>query len=523
MEVSPVAPVAPKPLPEDREGRKEIPEGEGTELGPEGGSRSEQGTVVDGGEVTGDMEKSKEVIWVEWEENDPEDPYNFTARKKWTITCVCCLLTAITALTSTSFPMGNASMEADLHTSREMAALGLSGFPLGFAIAPMVLAPLAEELGRYTMYAISTFIYLIFFIPTALAENIATVIVSRIICGLAASCGSTIVGGTLADLFRASDRGPAMALFGLSTFSGTGLGPVMMGYVAQNLGWRYIQYIQTTNANTRSSGPVILKRRAAKLRKTTGDSRYQCRDAVARAGIVAVLKVSLGRPLQLLFTEPIVASISLWIGFCWGVLYLTLEAVSLVMEEVYGFNIGQCGLVFFSVIVGASIGHVTNRYQEKLYQKRVAKQGPEARLYAALVGAVLFPSGLFIFAFSQGRGHWMGPICGLVIIFASIFTIYVGVFNYLADVYTLYASSALSGQSLSRNVAGFAFPLFTFQMYDRLGFQWASFLSGCLGLALAPVPYILMAYGPRIRAASKFARGLEKIELKEEDAGSDTV
>ena len=81
-----------------------------------------------------------------------------------------------------------------------------------------------------------------------------------------------------------------------------------------------------------------------------------------------------------------------------------------------------------------------------------------------------------------------------------------------ADAYTLYASSALSGQSLCRNLAGTAFPLFTTQMYSRLGYQWASFLAACLGFALSVVPFILFAYGPQIRARSRFAKMLEEMK-----------
>lgn len=91
---------------------------------------------------------------------------------------------------------------------------------------------------------------------------------------------------------------------------------------------------------------------------------------------------------------------------------------------------------------------------------------------------------------------------------------YLAVFNYLADVYSVYASSALSGQSMCRNLAGTAFPLFTTQMYSRLGFQWASFLAGMLGLVIAIVPFLLFAYGPQIRARSRFAKTLAEMEGK---------
>ena len=50
------------------------------------------------------------------------------------------------------------------------------------------------------------------------------------------------MGGTVADLFEASTRGPAMSLFSLCAFAGTGLGPATMGWVELNphLGWRWI-------------------------------------------------------------------------------------------------------------------------------------------------------------------------------------------------------------------------------------------------------------------------------------------
>ncbi len=72
----------------------------------------------------------------------------------------------------------------------------------------------------------------------------------------------------------------------------------------------------------------------------------------------------------------------------------------------------------------------------------------------------------------------------------SSFTIYLAVFTYLADCYGPFASSALAGQSLSRNLFGMAFPLFTAQMYDKLTYHWANTLFAFLALGMAPVPFV---------------------------------
>ncbi|GAA5877188.1 hypothetical protein JCM16303_006193 [Sporobolomyces ruberrimus] len=478
--------------------------------------------------VEGQREKEpvrgNEVVWVEWDgPDDRENPFNWSDRKKWTTCLLCCFFTFLVAYCGTAFGQGSESMIRDLNCSQELATLGLSIFPLGFGLGPLFTAPLSEAFGRYPLYVVSAILYLVFFLPIALAPNIEAVIICRFIQGIAASTGSTLVGGTVSDLFDSHNRGLGMAVFSICAFAGTGLGPAVSGYIEFKKGWRWIEWVQMMEAGvlaiaiiffTRETrGSVILSKRAKKLRKETGDERYQCRSDAERASLAVLLKVSMTRPLYLLGTESIVFFFSLWAGFSWGCLYLLVEAIPLIFGNVYDFNIGEVGLTFYSVIVATFVGFLTTYYlQEKLYQKNVARRGPEARLYASLIGGLVFPAGAFILAFSQGRGHWFGPVVGMFLIFYGTFLIYLAVFNYLADVYTIYASSALSGQSLCRNLAAFSFPLFTRQMYEGMGYQWASFLAGMLALGLSLTPFVLMRFGPSIRAKSKFAKELARIQ-----------
>lgn len=87
----------------------------------------------------------------------------------------------------------------------------------------------------------------------------------------------------------------------------------------------------------------------------------------------------------------------------------------------------------------------------------------------------------------------------------GIYSIYLATFNYLADAYHRYASSALAAQSFCRNLMGGIFPLFTAVMFKHLTFQGAVSLLGGIGLLLTAVPWVLTLYGPAIRRRSKFA------------------
>lgn len=89
--------------------------------------------------------------------------------------------------------------------------------------APLLLAPLSEVYGRSSIYLGSAIVFALFFIPQALAPNIATMLVARFISGCAGSTAVALVGGTIADVWRADERGTPMALFSFAAFGGASL------------------------------------------------------------------------------------------------------------------------------------------------------------------------------------------------------------------------------------------------------------------------------------------------------------
>lgn len=99
----------------------------------------------------------------------------------------------------------------------------------------------------------------------------------------------------------------------------------------------------------------------------------------------------------------------------------------------------------------------------------------------------------------------------------GIFCVYVGVFNFLADSYTIYASSALSAQSALRNLVAGSFTFFTKQLYTNLTPRWGTTLFGCLATILAVIPFIAFFYGPKIRAHSNFAKTLAEDQRKRDE------
>ena len=246
--------------------------------------------------------------------------------------------------------------------------------------------------------------------------------------------------------------------------------------------------------------------------------RWRVRSDEERSSLFKMISISLYRPFHLLVTEPVVLFFSLWITFAWSVLYLLFSAVPLIFQTRYGFNVAQSGAVFAAVAVGAIISVIVSVYQEPLAHKYITNERlreffttPEGRLSFCCVQSSLLPIGCFWFGWTCFSDiPWIVPTLGIGCATMGVFSIYLAVFNYLADIYHRYASSALAAQSWCRNMAAGAFPVFTAIMFKRMTYQGAASLLGGIAAVLTIVPWALVLYGPKIRARSKIASELLK-------------
>jgi MFS family permease len=162
-------------------------------------------------------------------------------------------------------------------------------------------------------------------------------LVARFFLGCGGSTFSTMVGGIISDVFHAPSRGLPMALFSFFGLAFTGVGPLVSGFINDNLSWRWIHWVQLIMNGVVMSisfvvlketrGSVLLSRRAKAVNKwldEKGDrgKRWKAKADEERESFVTMVSVSLTRPFRLLFTESVVFWFSLWVSFAWGVLYL---------------------------------------------------------------------------------------------------------------------------------------------------------------------------------------------------------
>lgn len=328
-------------------------------------------------------------------------------------------------------------------------------------------------------------------------------------------------GGVIADMFQANERGIAMSIFAAAPFMGPVLGPIVGGFVGESVGWRWVEGVMAIFTGVlciagalfvpETYAPVLLRKRAQELSKQTGKV-YRSRGEVqqGKISIGQLFKTALSRPWILLFREPIVFLLSLYMAIIYGTLYMLFGAFPIVYEEDRGWSQGIGGLAFLGVLVGFAIAVGYSIWDNKRYV-RIEKEHdgfapPEARLPPCMIGGICMPIGLFWFAWTNSPDiHWIVSILAGIPFGFGMVLVFLSIMNYLIDAYTIFAASVLAANAVLRSLFGAAFPLFTTQMYAKLGIHWASTIPAFLALACVPFPFLFYKYGTAIREKCKYA------------------
>lgn len=486
-------------------------------------------------------------------------PFEWPMRKKALVLHAPIFAAMMSAYAAGAYAMGAQPLMEKWGVGTTAYNVGMTVFVAGFGVTPMLLAPISEVYGRYWVFVAAGFVFFLGTLGCAVTDTYAAMLVARFVTGCGASIYATLTGGAVADLFHKEDRNTPMALYSATIMAGTGLGPLISGPVVDRAGWRWIFYHQmivlalaTANIAVcmhESRGNVLLRRKCAELNKyfaglpedavelpehTVNPSRgaapapgtplpkVRFTAEVAEPELkISLVWRSFAFPLRLLFTESVVFWFSVWVSFAWAVLYMQFGSIPLVLRDTYGFSNTQVGAVYTALVVGAILAGImsltTQPLLRKLFPARMAR--PEGRLLAACYESIFLPVGLFWFGWSAYReAHWIAPTLAIGCIAMGIFSIYLAVFNYLADTYHQYSSSAQAAQSMCRNLLAGVFPLIAHILWGNLTYGEAGSLLGAIGFALTAVPWLLSLFGERIRARSPFAGELKVDESPQESS-----
>ncbi|KAG2075030.1 polyamine transporter 1 [Suillus decipiens] len=433
-------------------------------------TQTEQSNKKDISTTALENKSNPDSFLVAFDEGDSANPKNWSFAKKWYLTLTAGLL-VLNAAPSSLVP----TFMKEFGISQEVGTLTISLFVCGYCVGPLIWGPLSEQYGRRPIFIISFFIYMCFQIGCALSQNIASILIFRFLGGTFAAAPLANSGALISDIWDAKGRGTALAIFTVAPFAGPGIGPIVSGYlVLAGVSWRWLFWILTIFAGVcwlqivftipETYSPVLLAKKAKEIRKRTGDERYHAAIESQNMTLSQRVESILARPFKVLFREPMLIALTLYMSFVYGCIYLLFEAYPIVFTKGHNLNAGVSGLVFLPLPIGGFLAVATYifffnpSYERKAQECAPNPVPPEFRLRVAMVSAPFFATSFFWFAWTS---------------YPSI------------SIWAPMMSGALLGWSICLIF------LFATQMYDRLGPEWASTLLGFIALIMMPIPFIL--------------------------------
>lgn len=427
-----------------------------------------------------------------------------------TFTCICLV------------PVANEIVK-DLggHKSKSSSVLIVTIWELGEAAGPLFIAPLSEVFGRYPVLNVANIAFVGVTLVASFSPTVSLLIAARFLTGLAVS-SNVLNPAIVGDMFISEQRGAAMSCIMLCPLLGGAFGPAIAGFIADTLGWRPVLWICATLAGIcelllltcfRETFKVpILRRRAAKLRKETGNENIKSIFEIENPHSTAKLWESIMRPAVVFAGSSVLQAMSVFGGVSYTFFYVVSTTLPDICEEIYGLNPTEMGFVFISFSIGSVVSVILcNRLLDRIYIRlRDTHKGvglPEYRLPLVLIGAFTIP-------ISAAFYGWVPALrLPLVYCLAAVASMgltgmlgFLPVMSYVVDAFGLYSASAMTAIIVTRCLMGTFLPLVTQPLVERLGWGWGFMVLAGFTLALAPIPAVVMRYGAKWRQRSSYTR-----------------
>ncbi|KAL1654412.1 hypothetical protein SLS61_003012 [Didymella pomorum] len=371
--------------------------------------------------------------------DDLQNPLNWSFTKKWGMVLLISAITFLTPLASSIFAPGVPEVMRDFGSTNDMLeGFMISVYVLGFSFGPLIIAPLSE-------------IFLM---------------------GTVGGAPMVLGGGTIADLIDREHRGTAMSVWMMGPTIGPCVGPIIGGFLTVAKGWRWnfwfvaivagAFFIMSLILMSETSAPVILERKARRLRKETGNDKLRSK---LDSGLApkALFKFSIVRPAKMLTRSTICFAISLYVAITYTYLYILFTTFTAVFTNQYHWHGGITGLSFLGLGVGSLIGQALYiRLGNRTVSKHIARGDfkPEMRLQIMCVGGFFLPIGLLIYGWSANfQTHYMVPLFGTGIIGFGLLMTFMPANTYLIDVFTTHAASAMAANTVLRSLMAALVPL----------------------------------------------------------------
>ncbi|KAF7903311.1 uncharacterized protein EAF01_006360 [Botrytis porri] len=440
------------------------------------------------------------------------DPYNWTNSNKVTNLVLVALHACMSTFTAAAIIPAYESIAEELGVSLQQASYLTS---LQIAIlggAPLLWKPLSNTFGRRPLFLISLLISLVGNIGCAKSPTYATMALCRAIVAFFICPAGAIGSAVVTESFFKKDRARYMGIWTLMVTIGVPFSPFVMGFVANNVGWRWIYWILAIMNGVQFIAYVFLGPETRYLRHGVQHPKSSFKEEYLTFHRIdpSPLRVyDFVHPLTL-FAKPciVIPAVAYAMTFLFGSVLITVELPQLFAEK-FGFNAQQLCYQFLALIIGSVIGeqlggNLSDFWMNRKARKTGVQSAPEHRLWLSYAGFVLTIVGAVVFLVRTEQAenmHWnITPVIGIAIAGVGNQIVTTVLITYAVDSHLEESASIGVFITFVRQIWGFIGPFWFPSMFTNLGLSKSAAVAAGLLIGVSIIPtFFVQLMGKRWR------------------------
>ncbi|KAJ4860241.1 major facilitator superfamily domain-containing protein [Trichoderma breve] len=325
--------------------------------------------------------------------------------RKHVIVTILSFCAFLAPLSSTSVLAAVPQVAETYHTTGSIINVSNAAYMALMGISPVVWGPMSQVFGRRPMTQLTTVLFFLLSIATALAPNLASFFIFRALSAFEGTAFILLGAACIGDIYRPTERATALGWFMSGTLIGPAVGPCIGGILVTYTSWRSIFWLQTALAGTGALGVFFLVPETIH-RKAIDDLQ----DRSKKEKVIAILHMT--NPIRVMrlfryWNQVLVAFASS--ALVWN-MYSLLTPIPYVLNPRFHLESPLVSGLFYlapgsGYLLGTFFGGRWADRTVKLWiKKRNGVRIPEDRLRSAVpFMAILMPSCILVYGWAVDR------------------------------------------------------------------------------------------------------------------------
>jgi MFS family permease len=491
----------------------------------------------------------KDIVLVPRPSVDPEDPLNWSRKRKMLAIAMVYIYTLGVGIPTTLqySVLADITRDTGITTDELVRGTGLMFLFLGWAC--LFWQPIAITYGRRGVYVLSCFLCVPLMVWTAYSKTAGEWYAHRILLGCVVSPIESLPAVSIPDLFFAHERGTWMGIYVFFLFGSNFTAPLVAGWFDVAFGWRWTMhfgsmisalaavilfffmeetiYIRSTvegeeieTSTSHKTSPTAPQPNENTSSKEDSDPKFDPPQTYLQKLLLFHPKLNrptnkqmltmMYRPLLIIILFPITA----WSGFLYGINLswyniLNGTASPVLSSEPYNWSAGLVGTAYVAPIIGAALaaawsGIIADKFAIYLARRNKGVREPEHRLWPLAVSGVISTAGLIAWGVGASYGvHWVGLEFGLGMLAFGCITGGSIAISYNIDSFKEIGGESMVSVIVIRNTLGFGFSYAITPWVDGQGLRDCFITVGMLSLACTGSFLLVVLFGKRLRRMAR--------------------